>query len=481
VRIRAPPSAPAASLGFLEARFRRPFNASNYNFNPSAQIYVLWFVCARVCVRALLRAMLTARAARASRRALGSSSTLEGHRDRGYVAPFDWRNPHVCSPDCGARGSCQAGNVCLCRDGYTGPVCSVAPRASVDAALDASYRFKAVLSTSPEVAVWWNTTEDALVMTVRAATAGYVAVGFSDSGGMVNSNAVIGFVANNVATVTEYALTARSDSGVAPVPVSELRNVSGSEQGGVTTIAFTRPLSSNGRTISLAGEQRIVWAVGNGDVVNRHVERGRASCNLLTGACTGSTNQLREAHGWLMALSMGVLLPLGVLFPRFLKQRDPLWFNLHRGVQTLALVLAWIGFFVIVGYMADVNGEHLANNHARFGLAILLLATLQFVGGVLRAKKGAPRRAAWEAAHHWMGRVTMVVALIGPFTGLRQLDPASLYWALYVLWFAFYVALSVFLEVRARMTARGPEQLPEVEGTATQDAKREASGSLTQQ
>jgi hypothetical protein len=45
-----------------------------------------------------------------------------------------------------------------------------------------------------------------------------------------------------------------------------------------------------------------------------------------------------DAHGALMVLSWGFLLPAGAVLARFFKHREPLWFHLHRSVQVVGLV-----------------------------------------------------------------------------------------------------------------------------------------------
>lgn len=37
-----------------------------------------------------------------------------------------------------------------------------------------------------------------------------------------------------------------------------------------------------------------------------------------------------QAHGWLMVVGWGVLIPLGILTARHAKRWDPLWFHVHR-------------------------------------------------------------------------------------------------------------------------------------------------------
>ena len=52
------------------------------------------------------------------------------------------------------------------------------------------------------------------------------------------------------------------------------------------------------------------------------------SCQRIEGTSHGT-----QAHGILMVVGFGILIPLGVLVARTLKPLDPFWFHLHRIIQ----------------------------------------------------------------------------------------------------------------------------------------------------
>lgn len=45
-----------------------------------------------------------------------------------------------------------------------------------------------------------------------------------------------------------------------------------------------------------------------------------------------------------MAVSWGIMLPVGVFLPRFFKRFNPMWFKIHRALQTVGLIVAIVGF-----------------------------------------------------------------------------------------------------------------------------------------
>ena len=50
-----------------------------------------------------------------------------------------------------------------------------------------------------------------------------------------------------------------------------------------------------------------------------------------------------QAHAWLMVIGWGFLIPSGVVIARSFKNLGPIWFQIHRAVQTLGLACALSG------------------------------------------------------------------------------------------------------------------------------------------
>ena len=72
-------------------------------------------------------------------------------------------------------------------------------------------------------------------------TAGYVAVGFSESGGMVGSEAVIGWVdSSGLASIQPYLLNAKTMPGVVRTDAFAIRDAEGSELDGYAPKNRTR-------------------------------------------------------------------------------------------------------------------------------------------------------------------------------------------------------------------------------------------------
>ena len=100
-------------------------------------------------------------------------------------------------------------------------------------------------------------------------------------------------------------------------------------------VEFVRPLHSGSVPLRSNGGV-FLWATGYSAELFHHKGRGAFTLNMETGEAAIYVTKLaiyKSVHGGLMLLGWGVLLPFGILCARYLKHRDPLWFQLHRKVQ----------------------------------------------------------------------------------------------------------------------------------------------------
>lgn len=83
-----------------------------------------------------------------------------------------------------------------------------------------------------------------------------------------------------------------------------------------------------------------------------------------------------QIHGWLMAISWGVLVPVGLIFARNFKELGPTWFHVHRIVMVLA-VLGGIAGTAIGVHMGSKKEGTLERLHFYGGYAVMGMALLQ--------------------------------------------------------------------------------------------------------
>ncbi|CAK8986332.1 Cytochrome b561 [Durusdinium trenchii] len=151
----------------------------------------------------------------------------------------------------------------------------------------------------------------------------------------------------------------------------------------------------------------------------------------------------RTAHGVLMGLSWGFLIPLAVLIARFGRIKDPLWFKIHRAANALGVIMSTFGF--VISMLMVSEGRFLALEHSLIGLVVTVLGLAQPINAYFRphAEKGAEKtkgRKRWEGLHKYGGRIAVVLGLVNPFIGLTYLTTTdSAGFIIYALWVAVLV------------------------------------------
>eukprot|EP00899_Mesostigma_viride_P005508 jgi/Mesvir1/14959/Mv14628-RA.2 len=306
----------------------------------------------------------------------------------------------------------------------------------------------------------WRADDAGLSFGVDAATTGYVAVGFPKRRGvMVGGEAVIGWINadGSGAHVGAYSLRGETVSTVVLNSNIQLANTSVTRVGTRTLLQFTFPIStltpSTARRrllslsvpVSLSSINNIILAYGvNPRLEDHKSNKGSASLNFFAppetntggGGSTGGNStsggveedagkegdiNYYRAHGALMVVGYGILIPSGSVIARFAKRWDPAWFHAHRVCQTLGLVIATIAFIISVNKF-DVG--LLDTKHGKVGLAAMILMWTQplFGNKLLRPKKGARFRVEWEYLHIGTGRAGIVLAVVTTFFGFHRYE-----------------------------------------------------------
>ncbi|GMI06012.1 hypothetical protein TrLO_g5659 [Triparma laevis f. longispina] len=143
-------------------------------------------------------------------------------------------------------------------------------------------------------------------------------------------------------------------------------------------------------------------------------------------SCTGGGQRdLVKAHGALMMISWGFLLPLGVILARFLKHREGgVWFKLHRAIQCTGLLLAIAGFIIALTQfdVFTAEGINLSKIHGTFGIIVMTLGILQPVNAFFRphVEPQTKSRLLWEKLHKGSGRFAIILAVLTIFLGTTR-------------------------------------------------------------
>lgn len=275
-----------------------------------------------------------------------------------------------------------------------------------------------------------------LTLGLRAAGGGWAAVGFPASPGrMLGATAMVLHTCPTCpsgAKIEDRFLAARDPSGVQPP--GHLPGVSGAEAsaGSDGSMQGTIKVLLDS---SAAGDPAfpIICAAGPvdsaGEPQYHGSSRGAAAVNLATGSSSGveglssRVQAMRNAHGWLMAVAWGVLIPAGIVIARhgrWLLSGSARWFHLHRAIQVLGLACALSGFIIIFYAVKEATGTSVSafTTHRRMGISAMTLGLFQLTALVFRPHPGTRFRLHWELVHHWVGRAAAVVATANIYWGI---------------------------------------------------------------
>ncbi|CAI7798884.1 unnamed protein product [Closterium sp. NIES-53] len=287
----------------------------------------------------------------------------------------------------------------------------------------------------------------------------YIGVGFSKDGKMTNSDAAIGNVPPgtlaNGAAVGPYYMSGHELQSVTPTAMWSVTNTSVTTSNGYTIIKFTRTMGTGYVPINAFGPTTIIWAYspdGSTTLADHRSNYGSASIDFVKGTVSGghgSSTAAYIAHGALLSIAFALLMPLAILLARLLladrpdgaplnlnrasyihadangvapspqqqpaKNLRPMGFQLHRGIQVFALVVAVAGMIVII---VQAGSKGLSWTHGQVGLAAVILALVQAIVGFVRPDKTAPNRFMWLVAHCLIGATTIALAWAAMFLGI---------------------------------------------------------------
>eukprot|EP00245_Coleochaete_scutata_P017231 TRINITY_DN834_c0_g1_i1.p1 TRINITY_DN834_c0_g1~~TRINITY_DN834_c0_g1_i1.p1 ORF type:complete len:951 (-),score=143.11 TRINITY_DN834_c0_g1_i1:668-3520(-) len=294
----------------------------------------------------------------------------------------------------------------------------------------------------------WNTPS---ASTVRVSFSlqhdGWISLGLSPSGQMVGSDAVVGFPSDKGVTVDVYYLGGKSSDAVKPSGKLIASSLQGEFVGGEVRLLFT---------LNLTAEQikstKIIWAKGRHDAANGLTLRGHSFSDAYSGSvsfesgstATASRDNLRNIHGIINALGWGILIPVGALLARHGKSYDPAWYYGHITVQSSGFLLGVAGF--ATGIVLHNRSKVQRTTHFALAITILVLSVLQIAGAIVKPKKDAKIRWAWNIYHHWIGRIAIVLAVANIYVGLGLLKPGSGWVIAYSVILGVLVAAAVVLE-----------------------------------
>ncbi|KXZ51833.1 hypothetical protein GPECTOR_11g272 [Gonium pectorale] len=310
----------------------------------------------------------------------------------------------------------------------------------------------------------------ALHLAVQSSQTGYVSVGFTPTPAvMAPADIILGWVDDSGAPFLNTFHVAEAKLGK-----SDIYPPAGSpswaydsgvvrDAAGVTTICFSRRLRdaramaspdltsiasgseiATAATTAAGGRRRLAqgsggrlglnWAVSPSDALVMHRPDGVGGLwlDVTSGAASsvgGTKQRWINAHGALMAVSWGLLLPLGTLLPahRWALGNSKLggkalWFVLHVFFQWTGVATFIAGFVIAytrLGGEGEIPGGAAGEAHGPIGIAIMAAAGAQVVlAHGARPDPSSPKRRLWYLLHHTLGRSVILLAWANVYIGI---------------------------------------------------------------
>jgi hypothetical protein len=272
----------------------------------------------------------------------------------------------------------------------------------------------------------WRIQGDKVVFAIDAKTAGWVSLGIDPEQVMDKADMVFGWVNESGEAMVVDAFST-GETGPHPPDTelggsSDILEFAATEQDGVTTIEFSRSLSTGDRydkDVPKEGNLKIIWAYGySDDFEDFHSAAGYGTLDVTTsGGPPPIGVYLFFGHVVLMSLSF--LLMVAGMFVAKSRKKFRGWLKVHRPMGVVGAVTGAAGV-ILAGIMVSLrSGVHLRVTHASLGLVtiIVIIATPIIGQAFLKLKTG---KTVLRTTHRWIGRLSLTLMLAVIILGLFQ-------------------------------------------------------------
>ncbi|CAN6926666.1 unnamed protein product, partial [Brassica oleracea] len=261
----------------------------------------------------------------------------------------------------------------------------------------------------------------------------FIGIGFSTNGQMIGSSAVVGWLppGGGGGQAKQYFLGGQSPGEVTP-DQGDLVIVNGS----LKIESVSSRLYMSFQLTAETPRQSILYAKGPagffpaspGFRLREHQSMTTTTINYNTGSQSvvkGSPHsKLRKTHGLMNMIGWGILIIIGAIVARHMKQWEPTWFYSHIAVQIIGFLLGLTG--IICGLILE-NRTNASNvsTHKALGITILVMGGLQVLALLARPDKESKYRKYWNWYHHNIGRALIILAICNIFYGIHLAKAGS--------------------------------------------------------
>ncbi|KAL3615715.1 hypothetical protein CASFOL_041376 [Castilleja foliolosa] len=233
-------------------------------------------------------------------------------------------------------------------------------------------------------------------------TSGWVGIGFSRDGKMLNSSCMVGWInSEGHGKIKQFYVKGfkpseiKGDEGELP-----LTNVPPyvALQGATIYLAFQLKYNTTLKT------QPILLAFSTKNPHHHHLTVHDDKTTIYFDFSSGKTDSSvdisssilkdKRTHGTLALLAWGLFLPIGAIIARYLKHKERLWYYLHVGFQLIGFLLGVAA--VVIGLSLDKKLHAFIPAHKGIGIFVFVLTILQVFAFITRPSTDSKYRGYWN-------------------------------------------------------------------------------------
>ncbi|MCE3214679.1 hypothetical protein HAX54_053035 [Datura stramonium] len=258
-------------------------------------------------------------------------------------------------------------------------------------------------------------------------TSGWVGMGFSPDGMMINSSCMAGWVTPaGHGKIKQYYVEGFTPSTIIPdkgeLPLTSVPPLI-YLQGATVYLAFQLKYPTPLKT------QPMLLAFSTNYPQHHHLTAHEDKTTIKFDFSSGTSfaasatpnNYIssKKTHGLLGILGWGLFCPFGAIIARYFRSQ-PLWYYFHVYAQFIGFILGLAG--AVVGIELNNKLQQDIPGHQGIGILILVLSILQVLAFFIRPDKDSKYRKYWNLYHSSVGRTALFFGAVNIVLGLHYAD-----------------------------------------------------------
>ncbi|OIT25942.1 PREDICTED: cytochrome b561 and DOMON domain-containing protein At3g61750-like [Nicotiana attenuata] len=305
----------------------------------------------------------------------------------------------------------------------------------------------------------YSQTKDNVVTIILSTvyTTGWVGMGFSRDGKMINSSCMVGWITpGGQGKIKQYYVEGLTPSKIKP------------EKGELPLTSVPPIVYLQGATIYLAFQlkypnrlknQPILLAFATKYPHHHHLTVHDDKTTILFDFSSGTSFDVNagapnnyisstKTHGVLGILGWGLFSPFGAIFARYFKKQK-LWYYFHVSAQFIGFILGLAG--VVLGLQLHNKLQVHIPSHEGIGILVLVLSILQVLAFFLRPDRDSKYRKCWNLYHGWTGRIALFFGAVNIVLGMHYAGAGESWKIGYGFLLGTIMLVSIVLETLLRL------------------------------